>query len=247
MTFAYATPTQVLNEPFGNNLLSFSVVVNAPPSIEDVYCSAAFLSRGAYTICSVEATDDREVVNATLEWQILGENESINESDWTVLFMGKINPTVWETALVIPANASLGAVALRATVSDNNSMRAMMMIENVTRVVDAPPTWFGPHASGVDPKLEQRFDASKPTVGGPVPSSNQSTDCLRDGCRLQPRNTFPVFFSSRGTLGNVSYVPQSAANLYCYTADLRLEIGSELGDVDLEVRTNEGSLLLNAR
>ena len=44
---------------FGNNLLSFSVVVNAPPSIEDVYCSAAFLSRGAYTICSVEATDDR--------------------------------------------------------------------------------------------------------------------------------------------------------------------------------------------
>ena len=230
---------------FGNNLLSFSVVVNAPPSIEDVYCSAAFLSRGAYTICSVEATDDRGVVNATLEWQILGENESINESDWTMLFMGKINPTVWETALVIPANASLGAVALRATVSDNNSMSAMMVIENVTRVVDAPPTWFGPHASGVDPANWNNASMlpNRPSVGLFRHQTSLLTACVMDA-DYNLATPSPVFFSSRGTLGNVSYVPQSAANLYCYTADLRLEIGSELGDVDLEVRTNEGSLLL---
>ena len=167
---------------FGNNLLSFSVVVNAPPSIEDVYCSAAFLSRGAYTICSVEATDDRGVVNATLEWQILGENESINESDWTMLFMGKINPTVWETALVIPANASLGAVALRATVSDNNSMSAMMVIENVTRVVDAPPTWFGPHASGVDPANWNNASMlpNRPSVGLFRHQTSLLTACVMD-------------------------------------------------------------------
>ena len=178
---------------FGNNLLSFSVVVNAPPSIEDVYCSAAFLSRGAYTICSVEATDDREVVNATLEWQILGENESINESDWTVLFMGKINPTVWETALVIPANASLGAVALRATVSDNNNMRAMMMMENVTG-------WWTHHQRGSGrmlpvwtPRTGTTLDASKPTTVGLFRhQTSQLTACVMDA-DYNLKHLSPVF------------------------------------------------------
>ena len=175
---------------FGNNLLAFSVVVNAPPSIEDVYCSAALLSRGEYTICSVEATDDRDVVNATLGWQILGENQSINESGWTVLFMGKISPTVWETALVIPANASLGAVALRATVSDNNSMRPSWWWRTSRK-------WWTHHRRGSGrtllawtPPIGTTLRCSRTAPGGLVPSSDQSTHGLRNGHRLRPYHAF---------------------------------------------------------
>jgi len=54
----------------------------------------------------------------------------------------------------------------------------------------------------------------------------------------------PMFMTNRGTLGNTSFVPQSVAHLYCYTTTLALELGSELDDVDLEVRSDVGSLLL---
>ena len=40
--------------------------------------------------------------------------------------------------------------------------------------------------------------------------------------------------TNRGTLGNVTYVQQSATHLYCYTTTLTLERGSGLDDVELE-------------
>lgn len=120
-----------------------------------------------------------------------------------------------------------------------------MVVENVTQVVDAPPTWFGPHASGVDPADWNNASMlpNRPPVGLFRHQTSQLTACVMD-TDYDLTTPSPVFYSSRGTLGNVSYVPQSAANLYCYTTDLSLEIGSELGDVDLEVRTGAGSLLL---
>ena len=137
---------------FANNLQSISLIVNAPPTIDDVYCSASSLSRGGYTICSVEVADDNGVNDAVMAWQILTGNASINESAWTVVQLGAVSETLWQTSLVIPANASLGGVVLRATVSDGQNMSTSMTVENVTQVVDAPPTWYGPHASGVDPR-----------------------------------------------------------------------------------------------
>ena len=86
---------------YENNLRSTSLVVNAPPSIEDVYCSASVLSRGEYTTCSVVANDDVGIINASLQWQILGENASVDEAGWSTLAMGQVNPALWETALIL--------------------------------------------------------------------------------------------------------------------------------------------------
>ncbi|MCH1615926.1 MAG: hypothetical protein L7R83_00265, partial [Candidatus Poseidonia sp.] len=230
---------------YGNNLLSFSVDVNAPPEILDVYCSAPALSRGEYTICSVEVNDDEGVTNTTLEWQIVQENESWNDSRWSTLFMGSVNPTLWETSLVIPTHASLGSVTLRATVRDGNNMTMSTVTENVTRIVDAPRTWFGPHVSGVDPPNWNNASMlpNRPPVGLYRHQTSLLTVCVMDA-DYDINTAPPVFMTSRGTLGNVSFVPQSAANLYCYTASFSLEIGSSLEDVDIELRTHEGSLLL---
>ena len=54
----------------------------------------------------------------------------------------------------------------------------------------------------------------------------------------------PVFLVSRGVVKNVMYVEQSVSNLYCYSAVLSLEQGSDLEDVNVEVRSSSGSLLL---
>ncbi len=230
---------------YGNNLLSLTVDVNAPPEITDMYCSAPALSRGEYTICSVEVDDDEGVTNATLEWQIVQENASLNESRWSTLFMGSLDPMLWETSLVIPTNASLGSVALRATVRDGSNMTQTTVAENVTRVVDAPRTWFGPHVSGVDPPNWNNASTlpNRPSVGLYRHHTSLLTVCVMDA-DYDPSTPPPLFLTSRGSLGAVNYVPQSAANLYCYTSTFNLEIGGSLDDVQIELRENTGSLLL---
>ena len=230
---------------FGNNLQSLSVIVNAPPVIEDVYCSASSLSRGGYTICTVETTDDTGVTNATLAWQIVSQNATLNETTWNVLHLGPVSETKWEGSLVIPADAALGGVVLRATVMDEQMMSAAMTVSNVTQVVDAPPTWYGPHASGVDPPSwnNASFLPNKPPLGLPRHEVTTLTACVMDA-DYDLSAPAPVFMTNRGTLGNMSYVPQSAAHLYCYTTTFALELSSELEDVELEVRTDTGSLLL---
>jgi hypothetical protein len=230
---------------YANNLLSFSVDVNAPPEIIDVYCSAPSLSRGQYTTCSAEVDDDTGVTNVTLDWQIIEENGALNTSRWSTLFMGAVNPNLWETSLVIPTNASLGSVALQATVRDANNMSRSTVEENITRIVDAPRTWFGPHVSGVDPSGWNNASLlpNRPAVGLYRHQSSVLTVCVLDA-DYEESAPPPVFLTSRGTLGNITFVPQSAANLYCYTSSFTLEIGADLDDVELELRNNEGSLLL---
>jgi uncharacterized protein (TIGR03790 family) len=230
---------------FANNLYPFSIVVNAPPQIEDAYCSSSTVTRGAYTICSIEASDDVNVTQATLEWQIVGENMSLNESAWTTIVLGQINPMKWESSLVVAPNASLGWVVLRATVVDGGGMTHQLTFANATRVVDSPPTWFGPHLRGVDSPAWNNASSlpNKPAQGLHRHEGSVMTVCVRDAdYRLEDGE--PMFLASRGTLGNVTYVPQAAAHLYCYVATFALVVGSGLDDVDVEVRAPTGSLLL---
>ena len=178
------------------------------------------------------ATDDVGVTNASLAWQIIQTNETLNETAWNVVQLGAVSDTRWETSLVIPADAALGAVVLRATVMDEQMMSAITTVHNVTQVVDAPPTWFGPHASGVDSPAwnNASFLPNKPAVGLLRHEPTNLTACVMDAdYRLD--SSEPMFMTNRGLLGNVTYVPQSAAHLYCYTTTLTLEQGSGLDDV----------------
>ena len=230
---------------YGNNLLSFSVDVNAPPEILDVYCSASVLSRGEYTICSVKVSDDEGVTNVTLDWQILGQNESVNASRWSTLYMGSASPTLWETSLVIPTDAMLGSVALQAFARDASNMTHTFLVENATRVVDAPRTWYGIHVSGVDPPDWNNASMlpNRPSVGLYRHQTHALTACVMDA-DYEANTPAPFFLTSRGTVGNVTLLPQTAAHLYCYATSISLETGSGLDDVDIELRDAAGSLLL---
>jgi len=241
LRYINGSPERVLD----NNVLSFAVDVNAPPQVLDISCNAPALSRGEYTICSVEVTDDEGVTNVTLDWQILQENEQVNSSRWTRLFMGSANGVLWKTSLVIPTNTTLGSVALQATARDSGNMTRSSVVENVTRVVDAPRTWFGPHVSGVDPPDWNNASMlpNRPPVGLYRHQTSLLTVCVMDA-DYDLNTPAPVFLTSRGTLGNMTFVPQSATNLYCYTSPFNLEIGSDLDDVDIQLRTDVGSLLL---
>jgi hypothetical protein len=230
---------------FANNLQAITLIVNAPPTLLDAYCSAASLSRGAYTICTIEATDDVNVTAATLEWQLLSENQSLNESHWKLLQMGNIGQEKWETSLVVPANSTLGFITLRATVVDAQGMSITRFFANVTRVVDAPAEWFGPHASGVDANTWNKASQlpNRPVEGLYRHQDSLLTACVQDA-DYDEGQALPLIMTSRGNISNVTYSPQVVPNLYCYTALLSLEEGSGLEDVDLQVRTTEGSLLL---
>lgn len=230
---------------FANNILTFSTLVNAPPIVHDTYCSASSMSRGTYTICSIEATDDNNVTRATLEWQILADNGTVNESSWNAVNAGKIAEGKWETSLVVPANAELGWITVRATAFDAKNSSDVLTVSNVTRVVDAPQTWFGPHVEGVDPPdwNNATMLPNKPNNGMYRHQPSTVTACVLDA-DYKIDAPLPTFVASRGTLSNVTYLPQSVANLYCYQASLNLTVGSSLQDVDLQVRTQEGSLLL---
>ena len=111
---------------------------------------------------------------------------------------------------------------------------ATHIVNNVSRVVDAPPTWFGPHVKGVDDAAwnNASYLPNKPPQGLYRHVPSVLTTCVLDAdYRLDAG--MPFFLVSRGTLGNVSYVPQEASNLYCYAAPFSLAIGSSLDDVDI--------------
>ena len=108
-----------------------------------------------------------------------------------------------------PGQRKLGRCsAVRATVSDGQNMSTSMTVENVTQVVDAPPTWYGPHASGVDPSgwNNASFLPNKPPPGLYRHLPSVLTACVLDAdYRLD--SPAPVFMTNRGTLGNVTLRP----------------------------------------
>lgn len=240
----YDNTTQERN--FANNILSFSILVNAPPIINDVYCSSLVVTRGAYTICSIEATDDFNITEAILEWQILAVNATLNDSLWTSIVLGKINANTWEASLIIPSSANLGMISMRATVKDSGNMSVRQLFANVTQVVDAVPEWYGPHVKGVDSPSWNNAShlPNKPQNGLLRNQMSLLTVCVLDADYSITEDAAPLFSASRGSLGNVSYIPQQASHLYCYVATFNLSIGSSLDDVRFEIRSPSGILLL---
>ena len=75
---------------------------------------------------------------------------------------------------------------------------------------------------------------NRPPVGLYRHQTSLLTVCVMDA-DYDLNTPAPVFLTSRGTLGNMTFVPQSATNLYCYTSPFNLEVGSDLEDVDIQL------------
>ncbi len=228
-----------------NNMVLLSLFANEAPNIINGYCNAPTLTRGGYTVCTVQAQDDTNVTRATMSWQIVPDNKSVNESRWVQQNMGQIDSSRWQATLIIPTDVELGEIALRIHVYDIANMSDEATYLNVTRIVDAPQTWHGPHVTDLDPPSWNRASnlPNKPSEGILRHRTYTLTSCASDADFdvMQPP---PVFSVSRGNLTNTTSVVPHDVNIYCYSSNLSLEPGMSLEDVDVQVRSIEGSLLL---
>ena len=230
---------------FSNNLLTFQTSVNEPPSVDTVLCRANSITRGTYTICSVEAEDDGNVTNVTLAWQIInGTLENLTE-EWNLLPLGQINERTWESALVIPANASLGTLVIRAVVEDDLGLIVQSNPTASSAIVDSPARWFGPHVSDVDDPSWTGTTTLAPQPTTPVPRhlSQRVRACVQDEDR-RPGDAWPVFLPNRGNVTNITESTSVSTNAVCYETTWLLGAGSSLDAARMEVRTLQGSLLL---
>ncbi len=232
-------------QQMGNNLISMTLFANEAPTIINGYCNAPTLTRGGYTVCTIQAQDDDAVTRANLSWQIVPEGESVNQSAWIEQQMGQADSTRWQATLTIPKDVNLGNIALLARVWDGSNMSSEMVYLNVTKIIDAPQTWFGPHVSGIDPSTWNHASPlpNKPSLGVYRHLTYTLTSCLTDA-DFDVTQSPPVFNTSQGNLSNTTSVVTHGSNVYCYSADLTLNIGIPLEDIELTVRLSDGSLIL---
>lgn len=241
LRYLNSTPEQ----QFHNNLLNFQTPVNEPPVILDTSCRASSITRGTYTICSATAEDDGNITSAVLEWRIAEEGMETNISIWNSLPLGQISADTWESALVVPADAPLGTLVIRATVTDNLGFNLTSQAVNASTVVDSPATWYGPHVSGVDDAEWTGESMLDPRPNTPVPRhlSQDVRACVADEDR-RANEVAPVIHASRGEVSPTIAYESGEAGLYCFESTLLLGAGTTLEPVRLEVRTVTGSLLL---
>ena len=136
-----------------------------------------------------------------------------------------------------------GELALHIIASDGLGMQAEALIENVSKILDAPASWFGPHMSNADVQwLGVSQLPTTSTMGIHRGILQTLTGCVLD-VDHDLNTEQPHFLVSRGQLGELVYVEMSDANHHCYEASFFIENGSSTEQIDIELRKNDGSLV----
>ena len=102
-----------------NNKFDMIVRANSPPIIEDVFCDSTQYSRGDRFVCSIEATDDSGVTNATIAWRITYGN---NSTEWNIQGTGSQDGYLWWTTIELPTNIQLGSLDIMAVTVDESNI-----------------------------------------------------------------------------------------------------------------------------
>ena len=185
-----------------NNQFDLAIWANSPPMIDDIYCDSNQYSRGDRFVCSIEATDDSAVVNATIAWRITSGN---NSSEWFGAGTGSQDGYVWWTTIDLPTNVELGMLDIKATTTDESNISTVSIASAVAhRMLLA----FGlAHVSGVD-------DAD--WGGASVLTSFPNKGVLRGyvltlkACVLDPDHSIgsqaTMISATRGNIDGLSYV-----------------------------------------
>ena len=227
-----------------NNFIIMRVWVNDIPVIESVACDQDEYARGDSFLCTVTASDDDRVESVEMGWSVLCSNCSAQNASWNMGSMGSNdNGTTWEAMITLPVNVTTGLLALHVTAEDRLAMQTVLVVENVSSVVDAPASWFGPHMSNADSNWLGVTQLPAITPMG-IQRGVQQTLA---GCVLDVDHDIateqPQFLVSRGELGELVYVDMGDANHHCYQASFHVENGSSVESIDIEMRKGDGSLV----
>ncbi len=227
-----------------NNFIIMRIWVNDAPVIESVACDQDEYARGDSFLCTVTTSDDERVELVDMGWTVLCPNCSVGNATWNTGSMGSNdNGTTWEAMITLPINVTTGSLALHVTATDGLSIQTDMVVENVSTIVDAPASWFGPHVSNADLAWLGVTQLSSTTPMGIQRGVEQTlTGCVLD-VDHNPATEQPQFLVSRGALGELVYVDMGDANHHCYEAGYMIENGSSVNTIDVEMRDDDGSLV----
>ena len=224
-----------------NNLFDMTVWANSPPTIQDVYCDSEQYSRGDRFVCTLEATDDSGVVNATLAWRITSGN---NSSEWITQGTGSQDGVTWWTTIDLPTNINLGMLDIMAIARDQSNISAASVSTGIAEIRDAPASWFGVHISNVD----------DPDWGGASILTSYPTQGILRGhiltlkaCVLDPDHEImvqaPMITSTRGNIDGLSYVSGNSPSQHCYIASFNIPTETSLSSFEIELRDYQGSFM----
>lgn len=227
-----------------NNLDTLRLWVNAPPTIDAVYCDATTYARGDSFICTVEATDDIEVLSVKIAWAVVTDPENLTSVPWIEQNLGALDSTKWQTSIILPTNLTLGTLVIGAYATDASQQTTHLLSDDVAEIVDAQAQWFGPSIEGVD---AQAWSGATPLPYAPNGGFVRGQVTPIKACVLDADHDSSsenaTILSSKGTVGAVSHQQQLDANHHCYLSTIYLEVGASLEKVSFEVRSPSGQLL----
>jgi hypothetical protein len=227
-----------------NNFIIMRIWVNDVPSIDSVACDQDEYARGDSFLCTVLASDDERVESVEMGWTVICSTCSITNTSWTVGPMGSNdNGTTWEAMITLPINITTGELALHIVARDGLGMEVEVTQENVSTVLDAPSSWFGPHMSNADSQWLGVTQLPSTSPSGIYRGVIENiTGCVLD-VDLDTTLEQPEFLVSRGQLGEVVFIDMSDSNHHCYQSTFFVENGTSIEDIDIEMRKNDGSLV----
>ena len=221
-----------------NNQFDLTIWANSPPVIEDIFCDSTQYSRGDRFVCSLEATDDSGVVNATIAWRITSGN---NSSEWIEQGTGSQDGYLWWTTIDLPTNVELGMLDIMATTMDESNISTVFVANGVAQIRDAPAFWFGIHVSGVD---DSEWGGASVLTSFPNKGVLRGHVLTLKACVLDPDHSIgsqtPVFSATRGNVDGLSYVAGNSPEHHCYIASFTIPTQTSLSSFKIELRNHEG-------
>ena len=227
-----------------NNILTLRIWVNAPPTVDEIYCDAEIYSRGDNFICTIEASDEVNVSSVEVEWAIAQNISNLSGLNWNLDSANRVDSVRWRVLISLPASMPLGHFVLRATAFDESQQTGQLLETDIAIVIDAPAQWFGPHFSGIDSSSWSGANqlSSNPPQGLFRGEPSNFTMCVLDNDH-DILNQQPNLSASQGQISNLSYEPRFDFNHHCYTGFYTRNVSDSLDDVLFEIRDDVGTLL----
>lgn len=215
---------------FQHNIVDLGFPVNSKPVISNGYCSASELARGGYTICNILASDDENVTSVMVEWKV-GNQEVWTSQNATYLFNDR-----WEIIVTIPTTSTLGNLSLRATAYDANGLTDFKQFSNVTRILNASQSWYGPFIEGLDHPNWDRASIlpSSPPYDLQRAQSYVLIVCAKDA-DFEPEYESPTLQVNRGNITELLEIESPEVGVFCYQSSYVLARSSSLEDVEFSV------------
>lgn len=227
-----------------NNLVTLRIWVNAPPTVENIYCDAEVYARGDNFICTIEASDDINVTSVEVEWAVAQNLSNLSGLEWVTRSTGRVDSLRWQSSITLPTSLELGYLVLRATAFDESQQVGIALESDIATVVDAQAQWFGPHFEGVDSPSWSGINQLpyRPTGGLFRGEVTNVTMCVLDA-DYDLFEQQPILTASAGQIFNISYVAQVDSSHHCYTGSYLRNVSTSLEDIVFEIRQTDGTLL----